>query len=44
MISKRWGEIYSENLPQDKGDKYDPIIFQQYLSNIFAKTGKYSGD
>ena len=33
MISKRWGEIYSDNieydLPQENGDEYDSITFQQ---------------
>ena len=32
------------DLPQNKGDEYDPIIFQQYLANMTAKTGKYYGD
>ena len=37
LISKIWGNIYSDHLeydlPQDKGDEYDPIMFQQYFSN-----------
>ena len=48
LISKRWREIYSDylayNLPQDKGDKSDPILLQKYLTNMTAKMGKYAGD
>ena len=48
LISKRWGEIYSDHLgydlPQDMRDESEPITFQQYLANINSKTGKYSGD
>ena len=46
LISKRWGEICSYNieydLPQDVGDKSEPITFRQYLANMTAKTGKYA--
>ena len=31
-------------LPQNEGDESDPIIFQLYLANMTAKTGKYYGD
>ena len=48
MISKRWGEIYSDHfeyeLPQDKGYEYDPIMFRQYFLNVTEKKGKYAGD
>ena len=42
------GKFYSEHLkydyPQDEGDESDPITFQQYLSNMTEKTGKYARD
>ena len=42
------GEGYSDrieyDLPKDEGDKSDPIMFQQYLSNMNAKTGNKSVD
>ena len=48
MISKQWGEIYSDHLeydlPQDKGDKSNPITLQQYLAKTTEKTGKCAGD
>ena len=48
LISKRWGVFYLDHsdydLPQYKGDGYNPITFWKYLSNMTAKTGKYSGD
>ena len=46
LISKIWGEIYLDHieyyLPQDKGDKSDPIIFRKYLANMTAKAEKYA--
>ena len=38
LLSKIWGEIYSDHLeydlPQDKGDESETITFPQYLANI----------
>ena len=48
LIPQIWGEIYSDHLkydlPQDEGDEYNTTKFQKYLSNMTAKTGKYTGD
>ena len=48
LISKRWGRIYSDHLeyelPQDDGDGSNPIMFQQYLSSLTAKTCTYARD
>ena len=42
------GGVYSDHLEydltQDEVDECDPIMFQKYLANMTAKTGKYAGD
>ena len=47
-IQNMGGGGYSDNLendlPQNEGDESEPIIFQRYVSNMTAKTGKYARD
>ena len=47
LISKRWREVYSDNLeydlPQDEEDEYKPITLRQYLANMTAKNRKIFG-
>ena len=48
LISKRWERIYLDHLkyelPQDDVNESDPIMLQQYLSNITSKMFKYTRD
>ena len=48
LISKIWGNVYSDHLkydlPQDEGDKSDPITFRQYVASITSKMGEYARD
>ena len=48
LTPKRWGGVYSDHLeydlPQEEVDESDPIMLQQYLANMTAKTVKYARD